>query len=153
MVTAISTTGAFIVVTFTQMVFGELVPKNWAIAQPMRVADLVVRPQNVFMFLFGWLVRFLNGSANMILRWLGFTPEEEVASARTAEELSSLVRRSALVVLAVATSPWLVALAWRPRASLRRIFLGIAAAVAVLIALRQLPLAIDPEGYWSRACT
>src|SRR5699024_2280140 len=49
-VTAISTTGAFIVVTFTQMVFGELVPKNWAIAQPMRVADLVVRPQNVFMF-------------------------------------------------------------------------------------------------------
>jgi len=60
---------------------------------------------------------------------------------------------AALVVLAVATSPWLVALAWRPRASLRRIFLGIAAAVAVLIALRQLPLAIDPEGYWSRACT
>ena len=93
-VTAISTTGAFIVVTFTQMVFGELVPKNWAIAQPMRVADLVVRPQNVFMFLFGWLVRFLNGSANMILRWLGFTPEEEVASARTAEELLAVVYRS-----------------------------------------------------------
>ncbi|MFD6728115.1 hemolysin family protein [Corynebacterium xerosis] len=93
-VTAISTTGAFIVVTFTQMVFGELVPKNWAIAQPMRVADLVVRPQNVFMFLFGWLVRFLNGSANMILRWLGFTPEEEVASARTAEELLAVVSRS-----------------------------------------------------------
>lgn len=60
---------------------------------------------------------------------------------------------AALVVLAIATSPWLIALAWRPRASRRRILVGIAAAVAVVIALRQLPLAIDPEGYWSRACT
>ena len=93
-ITAISTTGAFIVVTFTQMVFGELVPKNWAIAQPMRVADLVVRPQNVFMLLFGGLVRFLNNSANRILRWLGFSPEEELASARTADELLAVVSRS-----------------------------------------------------------
>ncbi len=93
-VAAISTTGAFILVTFTQMVFGELVPKNWAIAQPMRVADLVVRPQNVFMFLLGWLARILNGAANRVLRWLGLTPEEELASARTAEELLAVVSRS-----------------------------------------------------------
>ncbi|MFC3850928.1 hemolysin family protein [Corynebacterium hansenii] len=93
-VAAISTTGAFILVTFTQMVFGELVPKNWAIAQPMRVADLVVRPQNVFMFLLGWLARMLNGAANRVLRWLGLTPEEELASARTAEELLAVVSRS-----------------------------------------------------------
>ena len=33
-------TAAFVVVTFLQMVFGELVPKNWAIAAPMRVARL-----------------------------------------------------------------------------------------------------------------
>ncbi|UBI01359.1 hemolysin family protein [Corynebacterium freneyi] len=109
MVTAISTTGAFILVTFTQMVFGELVPKNWAIAQPMRVADLVVRPQNVFMFLFGWLVKTLNGSANRILRWLGFTPEEEVASARTAEELLAVVSRSGDEGTLVASTAELVA--------------------------------------------
>ncbi|MDK8767880.1 hemolysin family protein [Corynebacterium freneyi] len=108
-VTAISTTGAFILVTFTQMVFGELVPKNWAIAQPMRVADLVVRPQNVFMFLFGWLVKILNGSANRILRWLGFTPEEEVASARTAEELLAVVSRSGDEGTLVASTAELVA--------------------------------------------
>ncbi|MBP2332441.1 hemolysin family protein [Corynebacterium freneyi] len=109
MVTAISTTGAFILVTFTQMVFGELVPKNWAIAQPMRVADLVVRPQNVFMFLFGWLVKILNGSANRILRWLGFTPEEEAASARTAEELLAVVSRSGDEGTLVASTAELVA--------------------------------------------
>ncbi len=93
-VTSISTTGAFIIATFTQMVFGELVPKNWAIAQPMRVSRLVVRPQNIFMFLLGWLVYLLNSAANWILRKLGFSPEEELASARSADELLAVVDRS-----------------------------------------------------------
>ncbi|WP_167739475.1 hemolysin family protein [Kocuria sp. JC486] len=93
-VTAIGTTGAFVVVTFVQMVFGELVPKNWAIAEPIKVSRLVVRPQNLFMLLLGWLVRILNSSANGILRLLGFDPQEEVANARTAEELISVVSRS-----------------------------------------------------------
>ena len=93
-VTAISTTGAFIIATFTQMVFGELVPKNWAIAEPIKVANLVVRPQNAFMFAFGWLVWLLNSAANWVLKRLGFSPEEEVASARTAEELRAVVTRS-----------------------------------------------------------
>ncbi|MDH5151853.1 hemolysin family protein [Kocuria palustris] len=88
------TTGAFIIVTFVQMVFGELVPKNWAIAEPSKVADLVVRPQNVFMFVFGWLVSLLNASANQILRWLGFDPREEVANARSSQELAAVVSRS-----------------------------------------------------------
>lgn len=90
----IATTAAFIIATFTQMVFGELVPKNWAIAEPMRVADIVVRPQKVFMVLLGWLVRALNGAANWVLQILGFNPEEEVANTRTAEELRAMVSRS-----------------------------------------------------------
>lgn len=94
LVTAIGTTGAFILVTFTQMVFGELVPKNWAIAEPLKVSRLVVRPQNVFMLLFGWLVYLLNSSANGILRMLGFDPREEVANARTGQELAAVVSRS-----------------------------------------------------------
>ena len=53
-------TVAFVVVTFLQMVFGELVPKNWAIAAPMQVARLLVRPQRTFMTVFGWLVTALN---------------------------------------------------------------------------------------------
>ncbi|WP_144790733.1 hemolysin family protein [Kocuria palustris] len=93
-VTFAGTTGAFIIVTFVQMVFGELVPKNWAIAEPMKVADLVLRPQNIFMFVFGWLVRLLNASANQILRWLGFDPREEVANARSGQELAAVVSRS-----------------------------------------------------------
>lgn len=90
----IATVAAFVVVTFAQMVFGELVPKNWAIAEPMRVARLVVHPQRVFMAVLGWLVWILNSSANWVLKKLGFTPTEEVANARTAEELQALVSRS-----------------------------------------------------------
>ena len=83
----IATTAAFVVATFTQMVFGELVPKNWAIADPLRVTHVVVLPQKIFMVVFGWLVSLLNSSANAVLRLLGFTPTEDVANARTAEEL------------------------------------------------------------------
>ncbi len=90
----IATTAAFVLATFTQMVFGELVPKNWAIAEPMRVSRLVVHPQRVFMLLLGWLVTVLNSSANAVLKLLGFTPTEEVASARTAGELMAVVSRS-----------------------------------------------------------
>ncbi|MDO4918973.1 hemolysin family protein [Kocuria sp.] len=94
LVTGVSTAAAFIVATFTQMVFSELVPKNWAIADPMRVTRVVVLPQKIFMAVFGWLVALVNGAANAVLRMLGFTPTEEVANARTAEELASVVSRS-----------------------------------------------------------
>ena len=92
--TTISITGAFVIATFSQMVFGELVPKTWAIAEPERVARLVAAPQAVFMALFGWLVRSLNAAANALVRRLGFEPTDELASARTAEELTALVRHS-----------------------------------------------------------
>lgn len=90
----IATTAAFIIATLGQMVFGELVPKNWAIAAPMRVARLVVHPQRIFMLLFGWLVKILNDAANWVLRLLGFSPSEEVSNARSATELRALVTRS-----------------------------------------------------------
>lgn len=85
---------AFIIATFSQMVFGELVPKNWGIAEPVRVARLVVLPHTVFMVVFGWFVRLLNAAANAVVRALGFEPTEELNNARTAEELSAAVRHS-----------------------------------------------------------
>jgi len=91
----VAVTAAFVLVTFVQMVFGELVPKNWAIAAPMRVARLVVLPQKWFMAVFGWLVAALNASADAVLRLLGFTPQEEPHDARTGTELLAGAQRSA----------------------------------------------------------
>jgi len=86
---------AFLIATSTQMVFGELVPKNWAIAEPMRVGRAVAGLQRGFTWIMGPLITFLNGSANRVVRWLGVEPQEELASARGAQELATLVARSA----------------------------------------------------------
>ncbi len=77
------------------MVLGELVPKNLAIAHPLATARAVQRPMRLFSTVSGPLIRAFNGSANAILRRLGIEPQEELASARSASELASLVSRSA----------------------------------------------------------
>lgn len=81
--------------TIVTMIFGELVPKNLAIARPMTTAKIIVGPLLLFTKIMYWPIRSLNNSANFILRIFGTEPQEELASARSADELLSLVRRSA----------------------------------------------------------
>ncbi|WP_137811838.1 hemolysin family protein [Gandjariella thermophila] len=86
---------AMLVATTVSMVFGELVAKNLAIARPLRTARAVVGFQCAFSSTFRWLTRGLNGSANWLVRRLGVEPAEELRSARSPQELGSLVRSSA----------------------------------------------------------
>src|SRR5918994_2279470 len=81
--------------TVRSMIIGELVPKNFALALPRQTAKLVLPAQVAFTTVFRPAVFVLNGSANGVLRSIGIEPKEELSGARTAEELSSLVRRSA----------------------------------------------------------
>jgi CBS domain containing-hemolysin-like protein len=81
--------------TLLSMLFGELVPKNAAIARPMRAARVTARPMHVFSSVFSWLIRLLNGSANWLVRRLGVEPREELRSARSPEELELLAAYSA----------------------------------------------------------
>src|SRR2546421_2960598 len=48
-----------------------------------------------FSSVLGWLVRALNGSANWVVRRFGVEPQEELASARSPEELGLLAAISA----------------------------------------------------------
>lgn len=95
MVHPLSVAAALVLATAFSMVVGELVPKNVAIARPLRTAQLVARPMSVFVLVARPLTSLLNGSANAILRAVGVEPREELSSARTPQELASLVRRSA----------------------------------------------------------
>ena len=81
--------------TIFSMIIGELVPKNFALAVPRQTAKLVIPFQVAFTTVFRPAIVVLNGSANGVLRSMGIEPKEELSGARTAEELSSLVRRSA----------------------------------------------------------
>ncbi|MBM9509554.1 hemolysin family protein [Actinacidiphila acididurans] len=77
------------------MVVGELMPKNWAISRPMAVVTRVAPVQVAFSRAFGPLIRHLNSAANRVLRRLGLEPAEELASARSPQELVALARHSA----------------------------------------------------------
>src|SRR5262249_52733440 len=52
-------------------------------------------PERVFSRMFSWLIRGLNGTANFLVRRLGVEPQEELASARSPEELGLLAAISA----------------------------------------------------------
>lgn len=77
------------------MLFGELVPKNLAIAHPLGVGRATQGFQRGFSTVMAVPIRTLNGSANAMVRLLGIEPQEELRSTRGAAELASLVRRSA----------------------------------------------------------
>lgn len=81
--------------TLVSTLFGELVPKKLALTIPLTVNRFVVGFQLAFTWVFSWMIFILNAAGNGIVRSLGIEPKEELSSARTAEELSSLVRRSA----------------------------------------------------------
>jgi CBS domain containing-hemolysin-like protein len=86
---------ALIVATLFSMLFGELVPKNAALARPMRVALATAAPLRTFSRTFRWAISVLNSTANWLVRRLGVEPQEELASARSPEELGLLAAISA----------------------------------------------------------
>lgn len=87
--------GIFLATVFS-MVIGELVPKNFALALPLATAKVVVPFQALFTAVFKPAILLFNNTANKIIRSFGIEPKEELSGARSAEELSSLVRRSAM---------------------------------------------------------
>ena len=92
---AVATLLGVLLSTVVLMVVGELVPKNWAISRPAEVAKVVAGPQRAFTTAFGPFIGHLNSTANRFVRRVGLEPAEELASARTPEELGALARHSA----------------------------------------------------------
>ena len=86
---------ALLIATSVSMVFGELVAQYLAVAKPLQVARVVAGPQVLFSMLVTPVIHSTNGTANWILRRLGIEPAEELRSARSPQELGSLVRNSA----------------------------------------------------------
>jgi len=86
---------AVTIATLLSMIIGELVPKNFALALPAATAKVVIPFQTAFTWVFRPAIVLLNNTANLILRSVGIEPKEELSSARTAEELTSLLSRSA----------------------------------------------------------
>ncbi|MDT4910713.1 MAG: magnesium and cobalt exporter, family [Pseudonocardiales bacterium] len=86
---------ALLVATIAQMLFGELIPQNLALARPLGVARAIVPLQRGFSRICRPVIAAFNNTANAIVRALGVEPEEELRSARTPGELSQLFGSSA----------------------------------------------------------
>jgi len=86
---------ALVLATGAQMVMGELLPKNLAVARPERMAVLFGIPLQVVNRLLRPLILLLNNAANWTVRRLGIEPREELAGVRSMEELELMIRSSA----------------------------------------------------------
>ncbi|GGB36186.1 DUF21 domain-containing protein [Virgibacillus dakarensis] len=85
---------AFLLITFLNVVIGELAPKSIAIQKAETVTLLFAKPLIVFyklMFPFIWI---LNGSSRFIIRLFGFKPANESEAALTEEELRLILSES-----------------------------------------------------------
>jgi CBS domain containing-hemolysin-like protein len=86
---------ALLIATSLSMILGEMMPKNLAIARPLETARAVAGYHSRFSALFRWLITLMNNSANFLVRKFGVEPQEELRSARSPQELGSIVRSSA----------------------------------------------------------
>lgn len=85
---------AFLLVTFFQVVIGELAPKTIAIQKAESVALFFARPMIVFYKVLFPFIKLLNSSANLIVRAFGFKPATGEEDAHSEEELKLLLSQS-----------------------------------------------------------
>jgi CBS domain containing-hemolysin-like protein len=76
------------------MIFGELFPKNYAIANPEPLAKGLARSTTIYLTVFGWLITVFDRSANLLLRALRIEPVHDVGTSATAEDLERIVSDS-----------------------------------------------------------
>jgi CBS domain containing-hemolysin-like protein len=82
---------ALLVSTLVQMLFGELFPKNLAIARPEPTSLALARSTTLYLALFGWLIWFFDQSSNMLLRLLRIEPVHDVEHSASARDLEHIV--------------------------------------------------------------
>ena len=90
----IAIAAALVLATATQMVVGELVPKNLALAKPVDLALWISGPMRWANFAVKPLIIWLNNAANWTVRRLGVEPREELISVRSLEEIELLIEAS-----------------------------------------------------------
>jgi CBS domain containing-hemolysin-like protein len=76
------------------VLLGEMAPKSWAISDPERSALLLALPFRAFTYAFRPLLIVLNWLANVCLRALKVTPQNELANAHGPDELRLLIESS-----------------------------------------------------------
>jgi CBS domain containing-hemolysin-like protein len=85
---------ALLIATVVQMVFGELAPKNLAIARPEGLAKALSRSTLMYLTIFGPIIRLFDKAASRLLRRIGIEPIEELPEGATEEDLEQIIAES-----------------------------------------------------------
>ncbi|PMC75992.1 hemolysin family protein [Brachybacterium sp. UMB0905] len=85
---------ALALVTYLHVVFGEMVPKNIALAGPDRMALILAPLLMGVVTVIRPLLWLLNSTGNLVLRLLGVQPKDEVTSVFTRDEVAAMVSES-----------------------------------------------------------
>lgn len=91
------TVGTLIALVFAaifQMIFGELFPKNLAIANPTPMSTALARSTLIYLALFGWIISFFDKSSNALLRLIKVEPVHDLDASASAEDLEYIVETS-----------------------------------------------------------
>ena len=82
---------ALVVATVVQMVLGELLPKNFAIARPEPLAKALSASTLAYLKVAGPVIRLFDAAANRLLRAVGIEPVEELPQGATPEDLRQII--------------------------------------------------------------
>jgi CBS domain containing-hemolysin-like protein len=85
---------AFTLITFMHIVLGELAPKSLALLFPEAVSMWTAGPLVVFSRVLSPFIRFLNGTANLLLRIVGLRAPHELERVHRPEELQMLLTQT-----------------------------------------------------------
>ena len=91
---ALSAVVILIVLSSTQVVFGELIPKTVALQYPVGTAIYTYLPLRWSLTFYAPLISLLNGSGNLVLRRLGASPEASHRHVHAPAEIDLLIRES-----------------------------------------------------------
>ncbi len=92
--TVVSVLLAVSLVVFLHMVVGEMAPKSWAISDAERSARLLAWPFRAYVVVARPVLAMLNGLANLCLRAVKVTPQDELAQVHGPRELRMLLAAS-----------------------------------------------------------
>ncbi|WP_404289662.1 hemolysin family protein [Glutamicibacter arilaitensis] len=85
---------ALMLVTYLHVVLAEMVPKNMALAGPERMAMILGPSMVILVKVLRPVLWTMNAMGNLVLRAMGVTPKNEVASTFTRNEVANMVAES-----------------------------------------------------------
>ncbi|MBG01740.1 MAG: hypothetical protein CL470_05665 [Acidimicrobiaceae bacterium] len=85
---------AIFIVVFLHMVIGEMVPKNFALTNPEKIACQLARTHRAFVFAFRPVIWVLNQVAALLLKPFKIEQVAEIGVAHTSQEIQNLLEQA-----------------------------------------------------------